>query len=98
MASAEWHVEVAYAAPLEQSVVALTVPVGSTVGEAITRSGLLARFPEIDLGQNRVGVFGVLADLNDRLEDGARVEIYRPLIANPKEVRRQRAAAQRKPR
>jgi hypothetical protein len=98
MASAEWHVEVAYAAPQEQSVVALTLPAGSTVGEAITRSGLLARFPEIDLGQNRVGVFGVLADLNDRLEDGARVEIYRPLIANPKEVRRQRAAAQRKPR
>jgi hypothetical protein len=98
MASDELQVEVAYAASHEQVVVELALPVGSTVGDAITRSGLLARFPEIDLGRNRVGVFGVLADLADPLEDGARVEIYRPLIANPKDVRRRRAAAQRKAR
>ncbi len=98
MASAELQVEVAYATAQEQVVVALALPAGSTVGEAITRSGLLARFPEIDLGHSRVGIFGVLARLNDPLEDGARVEIYRPLIANPKDVRRRRAAAQRRPR
>jgi hypothetical protein len=98
MASDELQVEVVYATSQEQVVVELALPVGSTVGDAITRSGLLARFPEIDLGRNRVGVFGVLADLADPLEDGARVEIYRPLIANPKDVRRRRAAAQRKAR
>ncbi len=98
MASAELRVEVAYATSQEQAVVELVLPAGSTVEEAITRSGLLARFPEIDLGRNRVGIFGVLAGLNDPLEDGARVEIYRPLIANPKDVRRRRAAAQRRPR
>lgn len=98
MASAEVHVEVAYATPQEQALVALVLPAGSTVGEAITQSGLLGRFPEIDLGRNRIGVFGVFASLQDPLEDGARVEIYRPLMANPKEVRRRRAAAQRKAR
>ncbi len=97
MANAELHVEVAYATPQEQVVVALTLPGGSTVGEAIARSGLLARFPQIDLARDRVGVFGVFASPDDPLDDGARVEIYRPLIANPKDVRRRRAAVQRKP-
>ncbi len=97
MENAELHVEVAYATPEEQAVVDLTLPVGSTVGDAIARSGLLVRFPLIDLTRNRVGVFGVFANLGDRLDEGARVEIYRPLIANPKDVRRRRAAAQRKP-
>lgn len=97
MASAELRVEVAYATPQEQVVVALTLPDGSTVREAIAHSGLLDRFPQVDLARDRVGIFGVLAGLDDLLQDGARVEIYRPLIANPKDVRRRRAAAQRKP-
>lgn len=96
MANAEWRVEVAYATAAEQAVVGLAVPAGCTVGEAIERSGMLGRYPQIDLAQNRVGVFGALANLGDVLYDGARVEIYRPLIANPKDVRRRRAAVQRK--
>ena len=97
MGNVELRVEVAYATADEQAVVALTLPVGSTVGEAVARSGLLARFPQIDLARDRVGVFGVFAGLDDPLDDGARVEIYRPLVANPKDARRRRAAAQRKP-
>lgn len=98
MAGADVRVEVAYAAgPQEQAVVTVTLPAGSTLGEAIARSGLLVRYPEIDLKCNRVGVFGVFMRLDDRLQEGARVEIYRPLTANPKEARRRRAAAQHRP-
>ncbi len=88
----ELAVEVAYALPDRQLLIALTVPEGTTLREAIEHSGLLAQFPEIDLTRNAVGVFGKLRALGDALEDGDRVEIYRPLIADPKVVRRQRAA------
>lgn len=86
-------VEVAYATPEAQEIVALEVAPGTTVEEAIARSGLLTSFPEIDLGVNKVGVFGKISRLNTPLKDRDRVEIYRPLIADPKEVRKQRAAA-----
>jgi len=86
-------VEVAYARPDEQVIVALDVEPGTTVEGAIKASGVLARFPEIDLTQNKVGVFGKLTKLNAELRPRDRIEIYRPLIADPKEVRKQRAAA-----
>ena len=85
-------VEVAYALPTQQVMVAVDVAPESTVEAAIRESGVLDRFPEIDLTQNRVGVFGKLAKLSDGLQAGDRIEIYRPLIADPKEVRRRRAA------
>jgi putative ubiquitin-RnfH superfamily antitoxin RatB of RatAB toxin-antitoxin module len=85
-------IEVAYALPERQVLIALTVPRGTTLGGAIERSGLLAQFPEIALAKNAVGVFGKLRALTDALENGDRVEVYRPLIADPKVVRRQRAA------
>lgn len=85
-------VEVAWALPERQVIVPLAVPAGTTAEEAIRRSGLLEQFPEIDLAKNKVGVFGRLCPLNRVLDEGDRVEIYRPLKADPKEVRRQLAA------
>lgn len=85
-------VEVAYARPDVQALEQVTLPAGSRLQDAIQASGLLERFPEIDLeGQNRVGVFGELARPDRELVQGDRVEIYRPLTADPREVRRRRA-------
>jgi putative ubiquitin-RnfH superfamily antitoxin RatB of RatAB toxin-antitoxin module len=85
-------VEVAYALSDRQIVLALDVVADATVAEVITQSGILEQFPGIDLGENKVGVFGKLGKLTDTLHAGDRVEIYRPLIADPKKVRKQRAA------
>ena len=92
MADEPIEVEVAYARPDEQVILALEVPAGTTVEAAIRRSGVLERFPEIDLSTNKVGVFGKVGKLDQELVRGDRVEIYRPLIADPKEARKQRAA------
>ncbi len=86
-------VGVAYAPPGKPMHRYLHLAPGSTVGEAIRASGLLAQRPEIDMNRNRVGVFGRLAQLDTPLQDGDRVEIYRPLNADPKEARRRRAAS-----
>jgi putative ubiquitin-RnfH superfamily antitoxin RatB of RatAB toxin-antitoxin module len=85
-------VEVAYALPGKQLLVTVDVVPGATLEEAIRASGILQRYPEIDLDKNKVGVFGKLGKLTDTLYAGDRVEIYRPLIADPKEVRKKRAA------
>lgn len=90
--SDELTVEVAYALPTVQALRQIKVPRGATVVQAIDLSGLREEFPEIDLARNKVGVFGKLTRLDAPLRDRDRVEIYRPLIADPKEVRRQRAA------
>ena len=84
-------VEVAYALPAQQVILALDVARNATIEDVIRQSGILERFPDIDLAVNRVGVFGKLAKLADTLHPGDRVEIYRPLIADPKQVRKQRA-------
>ena len=86
------HVEVAYARADRQFVIPLELPAGATLADAIHASGLLASCPEIDLDRQRVGVFGKLAPLDRALSDGDRVEIYRPLVGDPKEIRRQLAA------
>ena len=86
-----WRVQVAYAAPARQEVVEVTVPAGATIEDAIRLSGVLARFAEIDLSRNRVGIYGEAAHLQDPVHDGDRVEIYRPLQVDPKEIRRRRA-------
>jgi putative ubiquitin-RnfH superfamily antitoxin RatB of RatAB toxin-antitoxin module len=85
-------VEVAYARPDEQVILEVNVPSGATIEKAIRLSGILENFPEIDLHDNQVGIFGRLARLEDTPRDHDRIEIYRPLIADPKEVRRRRAA------
>ena len=89
----EISVEVAYALPEQQQIVTLSVSANATVEDVIRASGLLDLHPEIDLEKNKVGVFGKLGKLTDTLHAGDRVEIYRPLIADPKEVRKKRAAA-----
>ena len=85
---ATMHVGVAYADKFKQTWLKLDVPQGSTAGEAIERSGLLAQFPEIDLTQNRIGIFGRLVKLETPLNDGDRVEIYRPITADPETIER----------
>jgi putative ubiquitin-RnfH superfamily antitoxin RatB of RatAB toxin-antitoxin module len=92
MNSEEMMVEVAYALPTQQVILPVKVPTGSNAEAAIKASGVLAKFPEIDLAVNKIGVFGKLSKLDAELRHLDRVEIYRPLIADPKEVRRQRAA------
>jgi uncharacterized protein len=82
------HVGVAYADKFKQTWLKLDVPDGSTAQDAILRSGLLEQFPEIDLGRNQIGIFGRIVTLDTPLADGNRVEIYRPIIADPETVER----------
>lgn len=84
-------VEVIYALPARQELVRLKLPTGSTVQQAVEASRLPQKYPDIDFARNKVGVFGKLTKLDAVLRDRDRVEIYRPLIADPKEVRRKRA-------
>ncbi|HSH43197.1 MAG TPA: RnfH family protein [Arenicellales bacterium] len=79
-------VEVVYARPERQELVQLELPAGATAGEAVRRSGLAAQCGESQPAD--IGIFGEHVDPDRPLEDGDRVEIYRPLIADPKEVRR----------
>ncbi|WP_239954146.1 RnfH family protein [Pantoea sp. Z09] len=87
----EISVEVVYALPEKQYQRVVTLEEGSTVEQAIVASGLLELRRDIDLSRNKVGVFSRPVKLGDTLQEGDRVEIYRPLIADPKELRRQRA-------
>ena len=84
------HIEVGYALQGEQLLMAFDLEEGATVRQAIERSGILQRYPRIELLPGRVGIFGREVDLGARLRDGDRVEIYRPLVADPKEARRRR--------
>ena len=86
------HVEVVYALPATQEVVGLDLAAGSTLRQAVDASGLMAKHPEIDPGKAKFGIYAKLAKGDTVLRDRDRVEIYRPLIADPKEVRKQRAA------
>lgn len=85
-------VEVAYASPNKQVVIELELSVDASVREAINQAGVLADFPEIDLAVNKVGIFGKLVTLDTILHDADRVEIYRPLVCEPKERRRRHAS------
>lgn len=85
-------IEVVYALPELQTLLTVTLPAGSTVAQAIEQSGVLARHPELDLSLHKVGIFAKVTALDTVLRDHDRVEIYRPLLADPKEVRRRRAA------
>jgi putative ubiquitin-RnfH superfamily antitoxin RatB of RatAB toxin-antitoxin module len=86
-----FNVEVAYATPTAQKILQVEVEESSTLETAIDRSGILDLFPEIDLGKQKVGVFGKIKKLNEKVKAGDRIEIYRPLILDPKEARRKRA-------
>ena len=79
---------IAYALPQRQAWFDVELPDGSTIQDAINRSGILKQFPEIDLEKNKVGVFGKVGKLDAALNDGDRVEIYRPITCDPKTVPR----------
>ena len=85
-------VEVAYACPERQVILTLEIHAGMRLEEVVRHSGVLERFPEIELESVRLGVFGKLRQPDDLARSGDRIEIYRPLIADPKESRRRRAA------
>lgn len=90
--SSQITVEVAYALPEKQLIIPLRVNEGCTAEDAVLRSGILEKFPEINLAENKLGIFGKLTKNDTVLRHLDRVEIYRPLIADPKAVRKQRAA------
>ncbi len=96
MASDMLHIEVAYALPTEQRIFELEVPADCDVEQAIKRSGVLEAYPQIDLETDKVGIFGKISKLNANLRNKDRIEIYRKLIADPKESRRQKVEMERK--
>jgi putative ubiquitin-RnfH superfamily antitoxin RatB of RatAB toxin-antitoxin module len=89
---AELQVYVTYAKPLDEFIRPLRVVSGTTVGQAIEQSGVLASYPEINLVTQPVGIYGKKKTLDTILRDRDRIEIYRPLVADPKDSRRKRAA------
>lgn len=92
MSRKEIAVQVVCALASRQATCSLKLPEGSTVLDAVLACGLLVAFPEISLDRNRLGIFGRLVRADTTLREGDRVEIYRPLSADPKEIRRRRAA------
>jgi uncharacterized protein len=89
------QVEVVYASEDKQHIAVIKIAKGSHIEQAIQASDILKIFPEIDLRTQKVGVFGQIRQLHEVLEDGDRIEIYRPLIIDPKEMRRKKI--QKKP-
>ena len=85
------QIEVVYGTPEQQLILVIDVPAETCVEDAIKASDIIQHFPEIDLSINKVGVWNRTCKLTDTLQNGDRIEVYRPLIADPKEVRRQRA-------
>jgi putative ubiquitin-RnfH superfamily antitoxin RatB of RatAB toxin-antitoxin module len=85
------RIEVAFAAKDKQVLLGLSVPEGTTVAEGINRSDIQNEFPDLKMHIDTVGIFSRKVPLDHVLKEGDRIEIYRPLIVDPKEVRRQRA-------
>lgn len=89
-------VELVYALPEHQTLLSFAVPSGTTLGEAIDLSGIQDHYPELDVSSLKTGLFGKVAPKTQVLREKDRIELYRPLIADPKEVRKQRAEAGKK--
>ncbi len=87
------NIEIVYALPHEQTLLRVQVPAGCTVSAAIQMSGILNNYPTINLAVNKFGIFGKLVKPDTILREQDRIEIYRPLLADPKEIRRQRTQA-----
>jgi putative ubiquitin-RnfH superfamily antitoxin RatB of RatAB toxin-antitoxin module len=94
--SARLSIEVCYALPDQQTLIAVDLPEGATLQQALDASGILRRFPRIDLSTQKVGVFGKIKALDAVLADHDRVEIYRPLLVDPKLSRQRRVEKTRK--
>jgi len=84
-------IELIYALPHQQDIITISSPENTTILEAIQQSKILDRYPEIDLSENKVGVFSKVCQLTEHLIDGDRIEIYRVVVIDPKEARKQRA-------
>lgn len=84
-------IEVVYGVPHKQKILTLLLTAGTTVEQAIIESGVIDLFPEIDLTVNKVGVWNRAVKLADTVNNLDRIEVYRPLIADPKDVRKRRA-------
>jgi putative ubiquitin-RnfH superfamily antitoxin RatB of RatAB toxin-antitoxin module len=85
-------IEVAYAKPEQQVIISLEMPEDTTVEQTIKASGILEQFPEIDTSDLKVGIFGNVCKLERLIREGDRIEVYRPLIHDPKDARRERAS------
>ena len=84
-------IEVVYGTPTRQEIINCVVAIDTTIEQAILSSGIIEEFPEIDLAVNNVGIWNRAAKLIDKVKDLDRIEVYRPLLADPKEVRKRRA-------
>jgi putative ubiquitin-RnfH superfamily antitoxin RatB of RatAB toxin-antitoxin module len=93
--NAKLLIELIYALPHEQDILTIEVAKETNVEQAIRQSDILQRYPEIDLAINKIGIFSKVCKLTDLLHDGDRIEIYRPLIIDPKEARKARALKQK---
>lgn len=91
MSDEKIKIEMVYALPHEQTLLKLEVPGNSTIADALRISGLAEKHPEIDLEKGKFGLYGKLSKTDTVLREKDRIEIYRPLLADPKEVRRKRA-------
>ena len=91
MTDQQISIEVAYAMPDKQALLEVVIEQGTSVEQAIVASGIIKRFPQIDLSKDKVGIWNRTCKLSDFPKNGDRIEVYRPLIADPKEVRRRRA-------
>lgn len=96
LSKSKFQVEVAYARPDRQLILRCRADASMRLKDVIESSGILRIFPEIDLSTARVGVYGRLRSIDDRVSEGDRIQIYRPLKIDPKESRRRRAAARKK--
>jgi putative ubiquitin-RnfH superfamily antitoxin RatB of RatAB toxin-antitoxin module len=91
MAEQTFIVEIAYATPARQVIIPVEIEPGTTATQAIALSAMVEQFPELDLTRATIGIFGQVCPLNTLLKQGDRVEIYRPLLCDPKQARRNRA-------
>lgn len=89
--SSKINIEVVYGLPHEQTLLKVQVPSGTSLGEGVKLSGIMDKYPEIDLDKGKFGIFGKLSKTDTELREQDRIEIYRPLLADPKEVRKRRA-------
>ncbi len=90
------NIEILYATAAQSYLLSVAVPIGSTIAQGIEASGILEQCPDIDLTQNKVGIFSKLKSPDDLLKEGDRIEIYRPLKIDPMEARRRRVKNSRK--
>lgn len=92
---AKINIELIYPLPNQQILLNLQIEDSCTIGQAIENSGILKKYPEINLDINKVGIFSKITKLSETLREGDRIEIYRALIADPKEARKKKAVSQK---